>query len=1031
MILSDTSIRRPVLATVLSLLLLAFGAVAFDLLPLREYPDIELPVVSIQTTYRGASAAVIETRITQPIEDRISGIAGLDTISSRSEDGVSTIQLEFSLERNIDDAANDVRDRVSRILDELPKEADAPDIRKQDSSGQVMLWMTLVSDHMSRLELTDYANRILADRFAMLDGVAQVWVSGGLDYAMRIWLDYDALAARGLGVGDVEAALARENLELPAGTVRSSERDFVVRLERSYHTATDFSQLVVGKGADGHLVRLGEVAAVELGAAERRRQYRANGVPMVALGVVKQSTANTLAVARAVKAESVRIRDSLPDGMRILRSYDSSVFIESAIHEVYKTLLIAAVLVVLVIWLFLGDTRAMLVPAATLPVSLVATFIVLWMFGYSINLLTLLALVLAIGLVVDDAIVVLENVHRRMRAGESALVAAWRGTRQVGFAVVATTLVLVAVFVPITFLQDDVGRLFGEFAVAMAAAVLFSCLAALTLSPAMCSLILRPQATLQRRGDAFAWTRDAYRRLLARILHHPLLALAVIALIVIASVILFRALPAEFAPREDRGSFFMFLNAPEGSSFDYTQRQVDMVEQRLMPMIEHGDIERMQLRTPGGFGRSELYSQAVGIFNLPHWDTGRRSVWEILDEIRQRIVDVPGIQAFPTLPQGLGRRFQKPVQFVIGGGTFEELAHWRDLLLERIAANPGLTAVDHDYKETKPQLRIMVDRDHAGDLGVSVEEIGRTLETLLGSRRVTKLFMNGEEYDVILEALDHTRRTPHDLERIHVRSATSGALIPLANLIRFEEFADAGTLNRFNRMRAITIEANLADGYALGEAIKWLESTARELLPAQATTDLKGESRDLRAAGRSIYGIFLLSLLVVYLVLAAQFESFLDPLIVMLTVPLAVAGALFGLWLTGQTLNLYSQIAIIMLVGLAAKNGILMVEFANQLRGEGYAREEALLDAAALRLRPIVMTSITTVMGAIPLVITSGAGSETRYVIGVVVISGVIVSTVLSLLVVPLVYHQLTARSTPPGARAQRLERELAATPEP
>jgi len=1028
MILSDVSVRRPVLATVLSLLLLAFGAVAFDLLPLREYPDIDLPVVTIQTSYRGASAAVVETRITQPIEDRIAGIAGLDTVSSRSEDGVSTIQLEFSLERNIDDAANDVRDRVSGVLDDLPNEADAPDIRKQDSSGTVMLWMSLVSDRMSRLELTDYANRVLADRFAVIDGVAQIYVSGGLDYAMRVWLDHDALAARSLGVSDVEAALARENLELPAGTLRSLERDFVVRMERGYRTAEDFRQLVVGKGGDGHLVRLGEVALVELGAAENRKQFRANGVPMVGLGVIKQSTANTLAVARAVKAERERLQSSLPEGMRILRSYDSSVFIESAIHEVYKTLLIAALLVVAVIWLFLGDTRAMLIPAATLPVSLVATFIVLWAFGYSINLLTLLALVLAIGLVVDDAIVVLENVHRRMRAGETALVATWRGTRQVGFAVVATTLVLVAVFVPITFLQDDVGRLFGEFAVAMAAAVLFSCLAALTLSPAMCSLILRSHGSPQHDDGAFARARDAYRTLLARVLHHPWLAVLVILLVGVAGVLLFRALPIEFAPREDRGSFFMFMNAPEGSSYDYTQRQVDMIEQRLMPLVERGEIERMLLRAPGGFGRSEIYSQALGIFNLPHWDTGRRPAWETVEEIRQRIADVPGVQAFPTMPQGLGGRFQKPVQFVIGGGTFEELARWRDLMLERIAGNPGLSGVDHDYKETKPQLRVVVDRDRAADLGVSVGEIGHTLETLLGSRRVTKLLMNGEEYDVILEALEESRRTANDLMRIHVRSATSGALIPLANLIRLEEFADAGTLNRFNRTRAITIEANLANGYALGEAIEWLERNARELLPAGAVTDLKGESRDLRSAGRSIYAIFLLSLLVVYLVLAAQFESFLDPLIVMLTVPLAVVGALLGLWLSGQTLNLYSQIAIIMLVGLAAKNGILVVEFANQLRGEGLAREQALLDAAALRLRPIVMTSITTVMGAVPLVISSGAGTETRYVIGVVVISGVIVSTALSLLVVPLAYHWFTARAKPPGARAQRLERELAAS---
>jgi multidrug efflux pump len=1027
MMLSDLSIRRPVLAAVISLLLIAFGSVAFERLPLREYPDIDPPIVTIETTYRGASAAVVETRITQPIEDRIAGIAGLDSITSSSEDGVSVIQIEFTLERDIDDAANDVRDRVGGVLNQLPAEADSPNIRKQDSSGRVILWLSLVSDRMDRLELTDYANRFVADRFAVIDGVAQIYVSGGLDYAMRIWLDRNALAARALTVADVEAALARENLELPAGTIRSEERDFVVRMERGYRTPEDFSQLVLGKGSDGHLVRLGEVATVELGAAEHRKQFRANGVPMVGIGVIKQSNANTLAVARAVKAERDRANKSLPEGMRLLQSWDSSVFIESAIAEVYKTLFIAAGLVMLVIWLFLGDLRAMLIPAATLPVSLVATFIVLYFFGYSINLLTLLALVLAIGLVVDDAIVVLENIHRRMRGGESPLVAAWRGTRQVGFAVVATTLVLVSVFVPITFLQDDIGRLFGEFAVAMAAAVLFSALVALTLSPAMSSIMLREEEGTHGADTAFARAQAAYRRALAPVLHHPWAALAVLGVTALLAWLLFRAIPGEFAPREDRGSFFVFVTAPEGSSYDYTQRHLDAIEQRLMPLVQSGEVERMLLRAPAGFTRTESYNQAMGIFNLPHWDTGRPPAWDTIAEVSRRIRDLPGVQAFPVMPQGLGGRFDKPVQFVIGGGTFEELAVWRDKLLERIATNPGLTSVDHDYKETKPQLGVEVDRARAGDLGVSVENVGRTLETLLGSRRVTKLLMNGEEYDVILEGLADTKRSASDLSNIYVRSATSGTLVPLGSLIRLEEFADAGSLNRYNRTRAITIEANLADGYALGEALDYLEDVAREVLPPRATTDLKGESRDLRESGRSIYTIFLLSLLVVYLVLAAQFESFLHPLIVMLTVPLAVVGALIGLWLTDQTLNIYSQMAIIMLVGLAAKNGILIVEFANQLRGEGLEREEALLQAASLRLRPIVMTSITTVMGAVPLVVSSGAGAETRFVIGVVVIAGVLVSTLLSLLVVPLTYHWLTARAAPPGATAQRLERELAA----
>lgn len=1027
MIISDVSVRRPVFAAVISLLLMAFGAVAFDLLPLSEYPETDPPVVTIDTEYRGAAAAVVETRITQPIEERIAGIAGIESVSSTSGDGRSTIEIQFSLARDIDDAANDVRDRVSTVLKDLPREADSPVVAKQDASDRVILWLSLVSERMDRLELTDYGNRFVADRLATIDGVARVRVSGGLDYAMRIWLDRRALAARNLTVADIEAVLQRENVELPAGTIRSVERDFVVRLERGYRTAEDFRSLVVGKGSDGYLVRLGDVATVELGAAENRRQFRANGVPMVGIGIIKQSNSNTLAVARAVKAERDRIDASLPEGMHLLQSWDSSVYIESAILEVYITLGIAAALVMLVMLVFLGDLRAMLIPAATVPVSLIGTCIVLYFFGYSINLLTLLALVLAIGLVVDDSIVVLENIHRRIRAGESPLVAAFLGSRQVGFAVVATTLVLVAVFLPITFLQDQIGRLFAEFAVAMAAAVLFSMLVSLTLSPAMSVWMLRSGDGEHGFGMFFQRAQLRYRLWLAAVLGRPGIALAVLVLMLGATAALYRALPEEFAPQEDRGSFFMFMNAPEGSSYEYTQRHVDQIESLLMPLVERGDIERMLMRVPGGFGGGQNFNQGLAIINLPHWDTGRPPIWDIMAEAGGLAATVPGVRAFPTMPQGLGGRFEKPLQFVIGGGTYEELAEWRDKILERVAKNPRIQSVDHDYKETKPQVRVHVDRDRAGDLGVSVETVGRTLETLLGSRRATRFTMNGEEYDVILEGLDEAKRTASDLSNIFVRAPASGSLVPLASLVDIEEYAGADSLNRYNRTRAITIEANLAPGYALGDAITFMESSARELLPPRAVTDLKGESRELRRSGDSIYLMFLLSLLVVYLVLAAQFESFLHPLVIMLTVPLAVAGALLGLWLFGQTLNIYSQIGIIMLVGLAAKNGILIVEFANQLRAQGVSREDAVLDASVLRLRPIVMTSVTTVMGAVPLVLAAGAGAESRFVIGVVVVAGVIVSTLLSLLVVPLMYHWLTAWAPPPGVRMAELDAELAA----
>lgn len=1027
---SDTAVRRPVLAVVISLLLVAFGLISFERLPLREYPDIDAPIVSIRTNYVGASAAVVESRITQVIEERIAGIEGIETVNSSSLDGRSNINIEFSLGRDIDAAANDVRDRVSGILSTLPQEADPPEIQKTDSDERVILWLNLVSESMNTLELTDYAQRYLVDRFSVLDGVARVQVSGGLDYAMRVWLDRRAMAARDITATDIENALREENVELPAGTVKSKDRDFIVKLNRNFKTEDDFRKLVIARGSDGYLVRLDDVARVELGAAEWRRLFRGNGVNMVGIGIVKQSTANTLTVARATKDLRARISGSLPDGMELKQSFDSSVFVESAISEVYTTLFIAAGLVILVILIFLGDVRAMLVPAVTVPVSLIGTFTVLYLLGYSLNLLTLLALVLAIGLVVDDGIVVLENIHRRMTEGESPLVAAFRGSRQVGFAIVATTAVLIAVFVPITFLQDDVGRLFGEFAVAMAAAVGFSSVVALTLSPVICAKLLKPEngkgsnRLSQQTDRLFARLQAAYRAGLGRALHAPVFT----ALIVLAALLLcgylFKHLPQEFAPKEDRGVLFTIIRGPEGASFDYTSERVLEIEQRLLPLVDQGDVKRLLLRAPQAFGGGEDYSGATSIIVLAPWESGRRNGWDIMQDVRQRVADVSGVTVIPIMPQALGGSFGQPVQFVIGGSDYSQLARWRDRIIDEARNNPGLTGLDSDYRESKPQLRVSVDNERAAALGVSLVDINRTLETLLGSRRVTTFMREGEEYDVILEGEPSSQRSPGDLNNIYVRSKTSNSLIPLANLVTLEDRADAATLNRYNRMRAITIEAGLAGDYALGDALDYLEEITRELAP-QAVIDYKGESLDLKKSGGDIYFIFALSLLVVFLVMAAQFESFVHPLVIMLTVPLAIAGALVGLFLFGQSINIYSQVALIMLVGLATKNGILIVEFANQLRDEGQAFEQALINAAGQRLRPILMTSITTVMGSIPLLLASGAGSEARIVIGIVVASGVSVATVLTLFVVPLAYHLMARNTHTPLTVTRQLESEL------
>ncbi|RXE47904.1 efflux RND transporter permease subunit [Chromohalobacter israelensis] len=1032
--LSDTAIQRPVLATVFALLLIAFGLIALERLPVQEYPAIDPPVVSIETNYPGASADVVETRITQVLEDRIAGIECIDLIESTSSDGESEIDITFNLDRDIEAAANDIRDRVSGVSDNLPEEAEPPEVEKADSSDDVIMWLSLTAEGYTVPELTDYANRYLVDRFATQTGVSRVRVGGGKEYAMRVWLKRNALAARGLTVTDVEDALRAENVELPAGFLESDSRQFTLRLPRSFETAADFRDLVIDQGDDGYLTRLSDVAGVEVGSVEERSLFRGNGVPMVGLGIMKQSTANILEVSQGVKAEMARLESTLPDGMQMRLNFDSSVFVSGALKEVVATLFIAMGLVVVVIFLFLGNVRTTLVPAVTVPISIIGTFIALNAFGFTLNLLTLLALVLAIGLVVDDAIVVLENVHRRMQLyGETPLVAAFRGTRQIGFAVIATTLVLIAVFVPLSFLRGDIGRLFTEFALTLAAAVAISCLLALSLAPMMCSKVLDPRMHESRISHAVHTLLDAtqrlYRHVLVTLLRWRGACLVTFAALLGATVWLFGELPNEYTPQEDRGNFFILVNGPEGATFDYMQDYMDEIEARLLPLVDEGEIRNISVRAPRGYGNIENFNDGIVIVSLAAWGE-RRSAWDIMADVRRRLADLPGVEAAPVMRQGFGGRIQKPVQFVIGGGTYESLVTWRDQLLERIRADEdsGLTALDSDYKETQPQLRIEIDYQRAAALGVNVDTIGRTLQTLLGGRSVTSYVDDGEEYDVILEGERDTQRSPRALDNIQVRSDRSGELIPLASLVTLSDYADASELNRFNRVRAITLEANLADGASMGEALGYLNALADEVLPADAMIDYKGPSRDYQESSGATTFLMIMGLLVVFLVLAAQFESFVHPLVIMLTVPLAISGALLGLWLTGQSLNIYSQVGMVMLVGLAAKNGILIVEFANQLRDEGLAFRDALIDASVTRLRPILMTAVTTMAGAVPLIFASGPGAETRLVIGTVIFSGVAAATLFTLLVVPVAYDILARRTGSPSDVSRRLTREMEGT---
>lgn len=1026
MILSDVSVKRPVFSSVLSLLLIAFGLLSFNRLALREYPDIDPPVVSITTSYQGASANIVETRITEVIEDRISGIEGIKFVESRSSDGQSNINIEFNIERDIEAATNDVRDRISGVIDELPDEADPPDIQKADSSGDVILWLNLSSDTMNTLELTDYARRYLEDRFSVLPGVARVRVGGGLEYAMRIWLDRSKMAARGLTVTDIENALRSENVELPAGSIESKTVQFTARIQRAYNNPEDFKNLIIAQ-QDNYLIRLSDVARIEKSAIENRTFFHGNAKPMVGIGIIKQSKANTIVVAQGAIEMAERISLNLPQGMDLSNSYDTSVFIRNAISEVYNTLFIAMILVIAVIYLFLGNFRAMLIPAVTVPVSLIATFIILYTFNFSINLLTLLALVLSIGLVVDDAIVVLENISRRIEEGEPPLSAAFNGTRQVGFAVIATTLVLVAVFAPITFLEGDLGRLFTEFSVTISAAVIFSTFVALTLCPMMASKLLKKteRSGLSRKVDnVFETFKHNYAKILTAILKFKALAILLFAALTGVSFFLFNAIPSEYAPREDRGAFFLLVNAAEGATFQFTKEYMDEIERRLMPYVDKGEVSRLIVRAPRGFGTISSFNDGMVIIVLNDWES-RRPVTDIMAEITQELSDLPGVRAFPVMRQSFGGGIGKPVQFVLGGGTYEELASWRDTLLEKINENnPGLTDIDSDYKETKPQLRLIINKDRAGDLGVSIQTIGRTLETMLGSRRVTTYIDEGEEYDVILEGERSTQNTPTNMQNIYVKSGTTGKLIPLSNLVSIEEYADSGSLNRYNRVRAITIEAGLTDGYALGDALEYLNTLVHENLPDNVMIDYKGESLDYQTSGSSLIFIFSLGFLIVFLVLAAQFESYIHPFIIILTVPLAITGALAGLYFTGNSLNVYTQVGLVMLIGLAAKNGILIVEFVNQLRDEGMEFSQALIEASQIRLRPIVMTGITTVAGSIPLVLATGAGSETRVAIGVVILFGVLAATLFTLFIVPIAYDLLARGTGSPNDIKRQLEQE-------
>jgi multidrug efflux pump len=1010
-------IRRPVFATVMSLIVVLIGLVSYLQLTVREYPNIDEPIVSVRTNYPGASAAIIESQVTQVLEGSIAGIEGIETMTSSSEPEESRITVRFRLGTDPDVAASDVRDRVSRVRGRLPEEIEEPVIAKVEADAQAIVYIAFTSNRHTPIEISDYADRYVRDRLQNLPGVSEVRIFGERRYAMRIWLDRARLAAYQLTTQDVEDALRQQNVEVPSGRIESLDREFTVLSRTGLVTPQQFERIVV-TDADGFPVRVRDLARVEVGPQDERRVTRFNGDNAVILGIVKQATANPLDVSTAMREVMPELTRDLPQGMNARIAYDKSIFIDRSIEAVYTTIGEAVALVVVVIFFFLRTIRATIIPLVTIPVSLIGAFTLMNLLGFSINTLTLLAMVLAIGLVVDDSIVVLENIHRHIEHGMKPIRAAIVGIGEISAAVVAMTLTLAAVYAPVAFAPGRTGTLFAEFALTLAGAVLVSGFVALTLSPMMCSRLLRAHESHGRIYDLLercllALNRGYRSALEATLRVRP--AVVVVAILVAgASYLLFTGLKSELAPVEDRGVLFTAGNAPEGSTVDFTSRYAEEFEALLnrIPEVQHYFV----------IVGSRAVTELISFSQLTPWVDRERTQMEIVREIQPRLARITGVRAFANNPGSFGQSARsKPVEFVIQTSeSYETLDEYVDKLLAEVEKFPGLINLDSDLRLNKPQIEVDVDRERVADTGAGVLAVGRTLETLLGGRQVTRFNQNGEQYDVIVQVAPDDRRTSGDLNDIYVRGR-SGSIIQLSNLVQLRETVAPKELNRFNQFRSATITGNIAPGYSLGEGLDALEAAAERVLPPQVRYDYAGESREFKEAGTSLLFVFILALGFIFLVLAAQFESFIDPLIIMLTVPLSMTGALLALNLTGGTLNIYSQIGLVTLIGLISKHGILIVQFANRLQDEGRPLREAVVEAAALRLRPILMTTGAMISGAVPLALAAGAGAESRQEIGWVIVGGMTFGTLLTLFVVPTAYTLLARDRSQTGAA----EREI------
>ena len=1006
---SELTVKRPVLASVISLFLVLIGIISYDKLTIREYPDIDKPVITVSTIYRGASAEIMERDVTQVLEDSISGISDIKEIKSDSKNEFSSIKIEFNLNRDMDSAANDVREKVSRVSSLLPKESNQPRVSKSDTDARAVMWIGFSSDQLSAIELNDYLDRNIIDRLSILPGVASITIGGERKYAIRVWLDPDKMSSRNITVTDILRAINSENIEKPAGRLDSNTRELELQMTSKLSDINEFENIVL-KIVNGSKIRLSDVARLTIGAETDRGFLRANGKNAIGLGIVRQTKSNVLKVTDAVKSEIEKIRPSLPSNIEMKIGYDQSIFVRESINQVRFALFISMLMVIGVIYYFLRSPSATVIPAITIPISVTATFYIIYLLGYSLNVLTFLALVLAIGLIVDDSIVVLENIKRRIDNGESVYDGSILGAKQITFVVIATTIVLISVFLPLSFMEGKTGRLFIEFGVVLSFAVIFSSIVALTLTPMLCSKLLDTSNSLDLEPTVVSKFRNYYKKSLMDSQNNPKKVYIFSLVMILISVLIFQFINKELAPTEDRGVFIIIVSTPEGSTLQYTDSIVKEVESTLEPYKEKEEIQTIfAVVAPGFSGKPGAVNTAYLFATLTGWDQ-RRHQKDIVREIFPKLLSIPGAKVIAINPPSLGgSRFTPGIQFVISGSNYDDINNWANIILDK-SSSLRIRNSDIDYKITNPRLNLNVDRDKAYELGVTAEEIGTTIETLLASNKVTTFSKDGLTYNVILQAEENFRINKNNLDNIFIKSPTSNSLIPLSNLVTYDETSTSNSLKRINRMPSTIFSASLLPGYPLGDALEELTTLARNNLPSNASVSFTGASKEYFESGNSLLVTILFAILIVYLVLSAQFESFKNPLTIMFTVPIALTAGLYTLFLTGTSLNVYSQIGFLMLIGLIAKNGILVVEFANQLRNEGFSIDDAIIESSLTRLRPVLMTTISTLLGAIPLVLSSGAGAESRYSMAIVVFGGITLSALITLYLIPALYRFIESK---------------------